>query len=102
MSRSVMPYSVRQMTCVRPSLLAAAGVNGASRRVEEGVERAGRTMVAYVRGEAGVASGGPSNRVSVCQSHPAGAAEEYQKPVVSSIVEGMSIVGRMVIRAGNR
>ena len=65
MPRSVMSYSVRRMTCVRPSLSVAIGGKGASRRVDEGVVRAGRTVLALVRGKAGVAAGGPSSRPSV-------------------------------------
>ena len=92
-----MPYSVRRITCVRPRRLVALGGNGASRREGEGVERTGRTVLAYVRGGAGV------GRSSVCQSHPPGASEADQKPVVSPCSVGMSIVvGRVVARAGSR
>ena len=91
MSRSVIPYSVRRLTCVLPSRLAAVGGNGASRRVEDGVERAGRTVLAYVRGAAGEAVGGTSGRLSVCLSRTAGASGDDQKPVVSAVVPGRSI-----------
>ena len=78
-----MPYSVRRITCVRPIRFVALGGNGASRRVDEGGERADRTVLAYVRCGAGGAAGGTSGCSSVCQSRPPGASEEDQKPVVS-------------------
>ena len=76
---------------MRPSLFAAVGGNGASRRVDDGVERARRTVLTYVRGAAGEAVGGTSGRLSACRSRTAGASEEDQKPVVSAVVPGRSI-----------
>ena len=72
MSRSGMQYSVRRITYARPSRLAAVGGNGASRREDEGVERVGRTVLAYVRGGAVVAMARQVVRLSanpVLQEH---------------------------------
>ena len=72
---------------MRPSLSVAVSGKGASRRHDEDVERTGRTVLAYVRGGASVAAGGPSSHGSVCQSRPTGAVEEDHKSVVLSFVE---------------
>ena len=97
-----MPYSVRRMTCVRPSLSVAIGGKGAARRVDEGGGRAGRTVLAYVRGGAGVAAVDPSSRPSGCQSRPPGASVDDQKPVVSCNLGVSMVIDRVVVRVGNR